>query len=184
MATTHPELAASWHPTKNGNLLPSDVISGTNRKFWWVCDQGHAWFALSSLRARGRNCPRCSKAGYDSTKPGWFYFIENPELKARKVGISNYKTKRVESYEKGWKVVRVWDDDNGLLILNLETNILRWLRRDLGLPPYLGQVDMGKAGGASETFAEEGISNDEVVSKIETEFAELQIFHAAEENKD
>jgi hypothetical protein len=26
LATTHPELSKGWHPTKNGNLTPHDVI--------------------------------------------------------------------------------------------------------------------------------------------------------------
>lgn len=35
LATTHPEIAAQWHPTKNGNITPQDVIAGCLRKFWW-----------------------------------------------------------------------------------------------------------------------------------------------------
>ena len=29
MATTHPELAKQWHPTKNGDLTPFDVVGST-----------------------------------------------------------------------------------------------------------------------------------------------------------
>ncbi len=32
LATTHPELAAQWHPTKNGNLTPDDVGAGSTRR--------------------------------------------------------------------------------------------------------------------------------------------------------
>ena len=35
LATTHPELANQWHPTKNGNLKPTDVTFGSNKKVWW-----------------------------------------------------------------------------------------------------------------------------------------------------
>lgn len=36
LATTHPELAKEWHPTKNHGLTPSDVSAGMNKKVWWL----------------------------------------------------------------------------------------------------------------------------------------------------
>ena len=36
LATTHPELAKEWHPTKNGDLTPQDVIAGSDKKVWWL----------------------------------------------------------------------------------------------------------------------------------------------------
>lgn len=30
-----PELAKQWHPTKNGDLTPYDVTTGSNSKVWW-----------------------------------------------------------------------------------------------------------------------------------------------------
>jgi len=60
LATTHPLLAAEWHPTKNGNLTPRMVISGTPKKVWWKCSQGHEWKAQLSNRASGTGCPHCS----------------------------------------------------------------------------------------------------------------------------
>ena len=36
LAVTHPELAAQWHPTRNGNLKPEDVLAGSNKKAWWI----------------------------------------------------------------------------------------------------------------------------------------------------
>ena len=35
LATVNPELAAQWHPTKNGDLTPFDVLAGNNQKAWW-----------------------------------------------------------------------------------------------------------------------------------------------------
>jgi hypothetical protein len=40
LATTHPDLAAQWHPTKNGSVTPYDVVAGCNTKFWWKCYDG------------------------------------------------------------------------------------------------------------------------------------------------
>ena len=36
-----PELAAEWHPTKNGELVPEDISYGSGRKLWWRCAEGH-----------------------------------------------------------------------------------------------------------------------------------------------
>lgn len=35
LATTHPILSSSWHPTKNGNLTPFSTSILTKDKIWW-----------------------------------------------------------------------------------------------------------------------------------------------------
>ncbi len=64
---THPEIAAQWHPTKNGEIGPADVTAGSDKKVWWrcskTCPQGcaHEWVATIDKRCNsGRNCPICS----------------------------------------------------------------------------------------------------------------------------
>jgi len=61
LATRRPELAAQWHPIRNGALTPARVLPGTKRKVWWICPQGpdHEWRASVGNRAR-RGCPFCS----------------------------------------------------------------------------------------------------------------------------
>ena len=36
LATINPELASQWHPTKNGDLRPSQVTANTDKKVWWL----------------------------------------------------------------------------------------------------------------------------------------------------
>ena len=55
-----PDLVKEWHPTKNGNLKPTDVLPYSERKVWWKCKRGHEWQATISNRYNGRNCPYCS----------------------------------------------------------------------------------------------------------------------------
>ena len=38
-----PDIAKEWHPTKNDDLKPSDVVKYANRKAWWLCKNGHEW---------------------------------------------------------------------------------------------------------------------------------------------
>lgn len=62
LATTQPELAKQWHPTKNGNLTPNDVVSLSNKRFWWKCpiSNDHEWETSIAHRvAHARNCPCC-----------------------------------------------------------------------------------------------------------------------------
>lgn len=63
LATTFPEIAKEWHPTKNGILLPTQVIRGTTKKVWWKCAKGHEWEARVASRTDKtfkQGCPFCS----------------------------------------------------------------------------------------------------------------------------
>jgi positive regulator of sigma E activity len=55
----NPKLLSEWHPTKNGDLTPSDVTVGSNKKVWWRCERGHEWDATAYNRAKGQGCPYC-----------------------------------------------------------------------------------------------------------------------------
>lgn len=59
LATTHPQLAAQWHPDKNGEISPETITSGTHKKVWWLGECNHEWQALTYNRAKGSNCPLC-----------------------------------------------------------------------------------------------------------------------------
>lgn len=63
LKTRYPSLAEQWHPTLNGDLLPSAVASGTGKKVWWKCSAGpdHEWKAPVNARTNSRQgCPFCS----------------------------------------------------------------------------------------------------------------------------
>lgn len=56
------ELVKEWHPTKNGILMPENVMCGSKILVWWRCDKGHEWKASISHRTsrEGTGCPYCS----------------------------------------------------------------------------------------------------------------------------
>lgn len=63
LATRFPEVAAQWHPTRNGRLRPSDVTARAGRYVWWKCPEGpdHEWRAVVGSRTnRGAGCPYCA----------------------------------------------------------------------------------------------------------------------------
>lgn len=61
LQTLFPDIAKQWHPTMNGTLTSSDIVAGTNRRYWWKCDKGedHEWITSGSNRIAGKGCPIC-----------------------------------------------------------------------------------------------------------------------------
>ena len=59
LATKSPELVKQWHPTKNGDLTPSNVAYKSGEKVWWLCENGHEWEAVIANRSNGTGCPHC-----------------------------------------------------------------------------------------------------------------------------
>ena len=61
LVTQHPQLAAEWHPIKNGNLHPENVLPGSEKRVWWMCEFGHEWETKVVNRCKkGTGCPFCS----------------------------------------------------------------------------------------------------------------------------
>ncbi|MCI8829248.1 MAG: zinc-ribbon domain-containing protein [Ruminiclostridium sp.] len=62
LASCAPEIAASWHPSLNGTLVPEMVTVGSRHKVWWTCPEGHVWKAVvySRTGAKKCGCPVCA----------------------------------------------------------------------------------------------------------------------------
>ena len=61
LSTLNPEISNEWHPTKNHNLIPAQIISNSSKKIWWQCKSKHEW--ITGVGARtiyGSGCPRCA----------------------------------------------------------------------------------------------------------------------------
>ncbi|MGE7602979.1 zinc-ribbon domain-containing protein [Peribacillus sp. NPDC097675] len=55
-----PEIAAEWHPKKNGNLKPEYFPFGSTEKAWWLGKCGHEWESIINTRTKkGYGCPYC-----------------------------------------------------------------------------------------------------------------------------
>ncbi|MBI5489099.1 MAG: zinc-ribbon domain-containing protein [Deltaproteobacteria bacterium] len=62
LASLFPEVAAEWHPTRNGGVEPSEVVALAREYAWWRCARGHAWREQIRTRtAKGRGCPVCAE---------------------------------------------------------------------------------------------------------------------------
>lgn len=62
LASQQPRVAAQWAQDLNGSLTPEMVTTGSHKKVWWRCGDGHVWRAVVFSRARGNfcGCPICA----------------------------------------------------------------------------------------------------------------------------
>jgi hypothetical protein len=69
LAALFPDLAAKWHPRKNGTVTPAQLVAGSARKVWWQCpnDSDHQWEASVDIRTNG-GCG-CPSAGGAKSRP-------------------------------------------------------------------------------------------------------------------
>lgn len=64
LSSVFPEIAAEWHPIKNGQLKPEGVTRASGRKVWWLCEKNpsHEWEATVKNRTvHGSRCHRCDE---------------------------------------------------------------------------------------------------------------------------
>ena len=91
LQSQYPMIAKEWHPTLNGDLLPSHIAKASSKKVWWLCPKGHEYPCTVDKRTKRRyGCPCCSGkktlAGYNDLQTkrpdlvlDWNYF-ENDKL--------------------------------------------------------------------------------------------------------
>ena len=62
LATTHPGIAAMWHPRMNKRLKPTGVQAVSRKLAWWRGECGHVYqmAVRDRVRAKPGYCPYCS----------------------------------------------------------------------------------------------------------------------------
>jgi Probable Zinc-ribbon domain len=67
LAIKFPAIAQEWHPTRNGNILPSMVTYGSSLRVWWLCSQKHEWNTRVDSRTTVMSeCPQCQANRFSS----------------------------------------------------------------------------------------------------------------------
>ena len=161
-----PEVAREWHPSKNSEQ-PDEIVFGSSRSIWWLCEMGHEWRATPATRIKGIGCQSCNKGGFNPSEPSYVYFIRNSQLKARKVGIRNASSSRLRNFAfLGWELVEETFFADGINARTVEKQFFIWLRRELGYPQFLTNEDMEPYAGATETFSGAELGDDFFVSKL------------------
>jgi hypothetical protein len=170
LASCQPEVAATWHPTLNGDVTPQTIAQYSNRKAWFLCPKGHEWESTVNNRSHGQGCPECADYGFNPSKPGYVYFIEHERFQAFKVGITNVGTNRLAMFQlNGWRVVNLELFERGADAVIVERAILRWWRDELRLPPWLTINEMRKTAGWSETVSSAALIAPDCIARIQGE---------------
>ena len=88
LESKYPEVAKEWHPDKNGDLKPSDVVYGSGKKVWWKCEYQHEYHKEIKARVNSKGCPICMKALKTSfPEQAIYYYIK----KAFPEAINGYR---------------------------------------------------------------------------------------------
>jgi hypothetical protein len=75
----YPNLVDEWHPEKNGEKIPSEFTTASNKKMWWKCSKcDREWKAAINNRTakKPRGCAACASHGFDPTAPAFYYAME------------------------------------------------------------------------------------------------------------
>jgi len=91
LAALHPEVAAQWHPTRNGDFTADKVGAYSYSKIWFKCPEGpdHEWEAWPADRVnKGHGCPFCSGRRVSITT---FLARKYPDLAAQWHPVKNSK---------------------------------------------------------------------------------------------
>jgi hypothetical protein len=71
-ASTHPDVTAEWHPTRNGDKKPDDFTYGSQFEAWWQCPtyKTHVYQArISSRTSMMSGCRKCGDLRRRKKKP-------------------------------------------------------------------------------------------------------------------
>lgn len=117
----------------------------------------------------GSGCIHCSNFGFDLNEVAYLYLMFHIELGAFKIGIGGGRTKndRIKTHFKfGWELYNRMDFSNGFMALEVEQEMLTWLRVEQGLGIYLIGEQMPQ-GGHTETVDASEIDLPTIWAKVE-----------------
>lgn len=161
LATTNPDIATEWHPTKNGKLTPQDITAGSHKKVWWHLPYedpktgehfDFEWEATVNNRNKGRGCP--------------FILSSKGEILVRKILKSNninfeeqytFKDRFITSSKHLLKDDFAIFDKYGNVVATIEFH---------GLQHY-EPVDFA---GRGKKWAEEEFNKNQIRDKIKTDY--------------
>ena len=146
LLSTHPEIAMEadgWDPRT--------VMAGSNKKVKWKCSNEHSWQATLNDRSRGSGCPTCAQSGFDPNESGWLYLIAHDSWGLLQIGITNNPDDRLSRHGRlGWTVLEIRGPMDGHTTRELETAILRLLRRSNAV--MANKTDRSKFDGWAESW--------------------------------
>ena len=87
LASQYPDIAAEWHPTKNGSLTTQNIHCRSKQSVFWKCDNGHEWqTSVRNRTIKKTKCKKCNSANQTSfpEQAIFFYISQVCECENRK----------------------------------------------------------------------------------------------------
>ncbi len=101
LLTRFPEIAKEWDYKRNGKLTPENIMPGSMKKIWWVCNSNnkHKWKVSPNARTNGnRGCLKCA---IEKTIKTTEEFVKD----AIKVHGNKYDYSKVEYKDSNSKII-------------------------------------------------------------------------------
>jgi hypothetical protein len=99
----------------------------------------------------------CAEYGFNPGKDGWLYLIDHDPLDMFQIGISNVPVDRLGRHaHRGWEVLEVRGPMDGFLVRQLETAILRAVKRRGAVLGH--RTDIKKFDGYSEAWTKASLT--------------------------
>lgn len=93
LSLVFPDSCKFWHPTKNGNITPYNVSYGSNKKFWWICLEGHETYNTpNAMIYHNFPCSKCTISKGEKRIQNFLY--ENNVWHVKEKRFSDCKHKR------------------------------------------------------------------------------------------
>ena len=132
---------------------------------------------LKQIRNGIGGCKYCANWGFNYGDAAIVYLITHRQLSAHKIGISNpnavKSADRLQKHQReGWEVVEIWNFENGKTAEEVETEVLRELRINRQIPPFLTKAEM-KQSGHTETVGAQQIELEELAEIIRAEIRKV-----------
>ena len=157
--------AAAAHMAAAG-LEPLEPYPGYNDVPWRCrclsCDRVVSP-RYANVRIGQGGCRYCAKAGFQLGNEALVYVITHAEFNAHKIGIAGVTTHRLDKHRKnGWSVFKTMHFDRGEDAYAVEQSVLKWLREELSIPPFLAEMD-----GWTETLSSEEVPLPTLWARVE-----------------
>jgi recombinational DNA repair protein (RecF pathway) len=138
------------------------LVPYTRADFKWECEcqkcGKYVTPTYTSIRVGQGGCRYCAEKGLDYNEPTFLYLMTHELFNAHKIGIGNHKTKlnRIDEHRKnGWVLIESKDFQSGDEAYEVEQAVMKWLRIEKKLPPYLSLLEMPQRGWTETVEASE-----------------------------
>lgn len=99
----HPEVAALWHPTKNGDTAPEHVVPGTHFVAWWTCSNGHEWQRRVDGQVANNSCPLCERGDTSGSLADLYPDVAAMWFSKLNRGASPTTVRPTSTYKAHWR---------------------------------------------------------------------------------